>query len=105
MGEYGSQHMSRIGVYVVDPSELDKPPVERLYERRGMYDVANAKWTDSTDRRLPIALPSDQRVAYSISEIQDAVETATVHVYREDEVPGQVLSSGSTIPGHSIASD
>lgn len=95
--------MTQIGVYVVDSTELEKPPAERRYKRRGLYNEVQGRWTEDTDSRLQIVLPEDCETPYSIGEIQDAVESATVHVYREDEVPGFVATSQSR--DHRPASD
>jgi len=96
--------MSRVGVYVVDSAELDKPPGERTHEQIGAYDRSAAQWTDSTDSRLPIALPEEED-PYTATEIQKEIESTTVHVYREHEVPGTVDGLDSAVRGHGPASD
>ena len=82
--------MDRIGVYAVAPSELGKPPAARQYEEKGVYDPSTATWDDTTDGRLVLSLPDDDDTPYSVEEIQDAIETATIHVYYEEDVPGDV---------------
>lgn len=97
--------MSRIGVYSVDPAELSKPPSKRQYEERGMYDVTNHMWTDSTDSRIPCILPDEENQEYDIEDIQDAIESATLHVYLASEVPGKVIPSSASRYQSRSASD
>lgn len=96
--------MPRVGVYVVEPSELNQPPAERTHEERGIYDESKAKWTETTDSRITIALPNEH-APYTIEEIQEGLESATVHVYREEEVPGSVSGHELTVRERGPASD
>lgn len=96
--------MARIGVYSVESTELEKPPAEREYEQKGVYLSEQRKWADSTDDRIQYLLPSDEDGSYSIEDIQAQIETTTLHVYFEDDVPGKGTSTGSC-PGPRPASD
>jgi hypothetical protein len=86
--------MPRIGIYSVDSAELTKPPSDREYVQRGVYDPANRSWSESTDSRVECLLPETES-EYSVEEIQDTVETTTTHVYLEEEVPGIVKQPSS----------
>lgn len=97
--------MSRIGIYSVDPTELSKPPSKREYEERGVYDAADHVWADSTDSRIPCVLPDEEGQEYTLEEIQDALESTTLHVYLESEVPGDVIRSSAGTHSLRSASD
>lgn len=96
--------MNRIGVYSVSKSELEKPPRERLYQRIGLYDRSKPGWIGSSDGRLPLTLPDDRDHRYTIEDLQEAFETTTVHVYFENEVPGEVRYKPPTIEFDHISS-
>lgn len=96
--------MSQIGIYAVDSTELDKPPSDREYKLRGLYDEQRRAWSDLTDRRLHCLFPDDEGEDYSLEEIQEKIETATLQVYAEDEVPGTVTEpSISAKPFRSVS--
>jgi hypothetical protein len=97
--------MPRIGIYSVDSTELGKPPARRQYEQKGLYDLEENQWSDSTDTRIHHVLPDGGEQPYSIEEIQDAIESATLHVYLENEVPGRVSRSSDTSTCFQSASD
>lgn len=97
--------MSLIGIYSVRSTELGKPPSERKYEQKGLYDPDNQTWTDTTDSRIQYMLPDGEGKSYSIEEIQEAVESSTTHVYRKDEVPGQVTAPAASPVSFRSASD
>lgn len=97
--------MPRIGVYSVDSTELGKPPARRQYEQKGLYDSKENQWSDSTDTRISRVLPDSGEQPYSIEEIQDAIESSTLHVYLEDEVPGRVSQPSDTAGSFQSASD
>lgn len=84
--------MTRLGVYLVDSTELRKPPAEREYERIGVYDLSQHRWTDNTDERLQRMFSSESQ-EISREEMVDRVETATTQVFVEGEVPGSVSES------------
>lgn len=97
--------MSRIGIYSVGPTELSKPPSMRQYEERGVYDIADHVWTDSTDSRITCVLPAEAGQEYTLQEIQEALESTTLHVYLENEVPGEVIRSSAGTHSLYSASD
>lgn len=97
--------MPRIGIYSVDSTELSKPPARRQYKQKGLYDIEENQWSDSTDVRIGHVLPDEGEQPYSIEEIQDAIESATLHVYLEDEVPGRVSEPSDTSESFQSASD
>ena len=82
--------MTQVGLYAVDSTALGKPPAERQYELKGLYDLEEHQWSASTDPRIFHVLPDDQGHTYTIEDIQEAVESPTLHVYFEDDVPGRV---------------
>jgi hypothetical protein len=96
--------MPRIGVYSVDSTELTKPPEEREYEQKGLYDSGMKAWVNDTDSRVKCLLPDEDGEEYSFNTIQKTVESATTHVYLEGEVPGTV-SQPATSNCFSPASD
>lgn len=97
--------MSRVGIYSVDSTELSKPPSERHHEQKGLYDLRSGEWSDSTDDRLHYLLPERESQPYTREEIQDAIESATLHVYTESEVPGYVSRTSSSLTTYQAASD
>lgn len=97
--------MPRIGIYSVDSTELGKPPASRRYEQKGLYDLEKNEWSDSTDTRIHHVLPDEGEQPYSIAEIQDTIESATLHVYLEDKVPGQISRPSDTSACFQSASD
>jgi len=97
--------MPRIGIYSVDSTELGKSPDRRLYEEKGLYDIERNQWSDSTDIRIHHVLPDGREQPYSIEEIQDTIESATLQVYLEDEVPGRVSQPSDTSACFRSASD
>jgi hypothetical protein len=97
--------MSQIGIYAVDSTELNKPPSDREYELRGLYDEQRRTWSDSTDSRLHCLFPDDKGEEYSLEEIHEKIETATLQVYPEDEVPGTVTEPSVSPKSFQSASD
>jgi len=97
--------MPRIGIYSVDSTELGKPPAKRQYEQTGLYDREKNQWSSSTDTRIQYVLPDKGEQSYSIEEIQDAIESATLQVYFENEVPGRISHPSDTSACFQSASD
>lgn len=97
--------MSSIGIYSVRSTELDKPPSEREYKQKGLYDVNERTWTDNTDSRIQCLLPDEEGEQYTFEKIQEVIETSTTHVYPECEVPGTVTQPAASVQGFRSASD
>ncbi len=80
------------------PRERDKPPEERIYRQKQVYDVENDEWEGEPSEGLlwwlekeidgPLAEADPDTIGYTIADYVSRYHTV---VYQESEVPGEIV--------------